>query len=183
VESDRSGGDDPDEATSDVSIAVLDVNDTRPSGLRRGRRVLRGAPSDTRDRLVQAMRSANVRADAIVFNSALSAYAHTRPPLWKPARQLPRDMPTCMRAPSGPDGMVALWRRPTSSGPRCSTRRAPPKRSVQAVWLVCSASVRFVRVSACVAVGASSCALSLLLEHGVFGDVFGHEPLSVCEAA
>jgi hypothetical protein len=35
------------------------------------------------------MRSANVRADAIVFNSALSAYAHTRPPLWKPARQLP----------------------------------------------------------------------------------------------
>ena len=91
----RSRGDDPDEATSDVSIAVLDVNDTRPSGLRRGRRVLRGAPSDTRDRLVQAMRSANVRADAIVFNSALSAYAHTRPPLWKPARQLPRDMPTC----------------------------------------------------------------------------------------
>ena len=48
VESDRSGGDDPDEATSDVSIAVLDVNDTRPSGLRRGRRVLRGAPSDRR---------------------------------------------------------------------------------------------------------------------------------------
>ena len=41
-------------------------------------------------RLVQAMRSADVRADAIVFNSALSAYAHTRPPLWKPARQLPR---------------------------------------------------------------------------------------------
>jgi len=35
---------------------------------------------------VQAMRSANVRADAIVFNSALSAYARTRPPLWKPAR-------------------------------------------------------------------------------------------------
>jgi hypothetical protein len=41
-------------------------------------------------RLVQAMRSADVRADAFVFNSALIAYAHTRPPLWKPARQLPR---------------------------------------------------------------------------------------------
>jgi hypothetical protein len=41
VESDGSGGNDPDEATSDVSIAVLDVNDTRPSGRRCGRRVLR----------------------------------------------------------------------------------------------------------------------------------------------
>jgi hypothetical protein len=38
------------------------------------------------------MRSANVRADAIVFNSALSAYARNRLTLWKPARQLPRDM-------------------------------------------------------------------------------------------
>ena len=36
--------------------------------------------------LVQAMRSANVRADAIVFNSALSAYARNRLTLWKPAR-------------------------------------------------------------------------------------------------
>ena len=34
--------------------------------------------------LVQAMRSANVRADAIVFNSALSAYARNRLTLWKP---------------------------------------------------------------------------------------------------
>ena len=41
---------------------------------------------------VQAIRSANVRADAIVLNSALSAYARNRPPLWKPARQLLRDM-------------------------------------------------------------------------------------------
>ena len=81
-----------------------------------------------------------------------------------------------MRAPSGPDGMVALWRLPTSSGPRCSTRRAPPKRSVQAVWLVCSASVRFVRVSACE--GASSCALIAAREHVDLGHV---EPLSVCE--
>ena len=40
-------------------------------------------------RLVQAMRSTNVRADAIVFNSALSAYARNRLTLWKPARQLP----------------------------------------------------------------------------------------------
>ena len=38
------------------------------------------------------MRSANMRADAIVFNSALSACARNRPPLWKPARQLLRDM-------------------------------------------------------------------------------------------
>ena len=30
------------------------------------------------------MRSANVRADAIVFNSALSAYARNRLTLWKP---------------------------------------------------------------------------------------------------
>ena len=36
---------------------------------------------------VQAIRSANVRADAIVLNSALSAYAHNRPPLRTPARQ------------------------------------------------------------------------------------------------
>jgi hypothetical protein len=35
---------------------------------------------------------ANVRADAIVFNSALSAYARNRPRLRKPARKLPRDM-------------------------------------------------------------------------------------------
>ena len=41
---------------------------------------------------VQAIRSANVRADAIVFNSALSAYARNRPPLRTPARKLPRDM-------------------------------------------------------------------------------------------
>ena len=60
VESDGSGGNDPVEATSDVSIAVLDVNDTRPSGRRRGRQVLR---------LVQAMRSANVCADAIVLTT------------------------------------------------------------------------------------------------------------------
>ncbi|KOO35943.1 hypothetical protein Ctob_016485 [Chrysochromulina tobinii] len=34
----------------------------------------------------QAMRSTNVRADAIIFNSALSAYARNRLTLWKPAR-------------------------------------------------------------------------------------------------
>jgi hypothetical protein len=34
-------------------------------------------------RLVQSMRSANVRAESIVFNrDALSAYARNRPPLW-----------------------------------------------------------------------------------------------------
>ena len=36
---------------------------------------------------MQAIRSANVRADAIVLNSALSAYARNRPPLRTPARQ------------------------------------------------------------------------------------------------
>ena len=41
---------------------------------------------------MQAIRSANVRADAIVLNSALSAYARNRPPLRTPARKLPRDM-------------------------------------------------------------------------------------------
>ena len=56
--------------------------DTLPSDLRRGRRLLRLG-------LVQTMRSTNVRADAIVFNSALSAYARNRLTLWKPARQLP----------------------------------------------------------------------------------------------
>ena len=40
VESDRSKGDDSNDATSDVPIAVLDVNDTRPSDLLRDRRVL-----------------------------------------------------------------------------------------------------------------------------------------------
>jgi hypothetical protein len=40
VESDRSKGNNSKEATSDVPIAVLDVNDTRPSDLLRGRRVL-----------------------------------------------------------------------------------------------------------------------------------------------
>ena len=40
VESVRSKGDDSNEAKSDVPIAVLDVNDTRPSDLLRGRRVL-----------------------------------------------------------------------------------------------------------------------------------------------
>jgi len=35
---------------------------------------------------MQAMRSTNVRADAIMFNSALSAHARNRLPLWKPAR-------------------------------------------------------------------------------------------------
>jgi len=44
-------------------------------------------------RLVQSMRSANVRAESIVFNrDALSAYARNRPPLWKPVRQMPREM-------------------------------------------------------------------------------------------
>ena len=37
-------------------------------------------------RLVQSMRSANVRAESIVFNrDALSAYARNRPPLWTPS--------------------------------------------------------------------------------------------------
>ena len=36
---------------------------------------------------VQAIRSANVRANAIVLNSAVSAYARNRPPLRTPARQ------------------------------------------------------------------------------------------------
>ena len=70
-----------------VLIAVLVVNDTRPSYLRRGRRLLRGVPSDTGMRLLNAVRSSNIRADAIVFNAALSAYARNRPPLWKPARR------------------------------------------------------------------------------------------------
>ena len=39
-ESDRSKGDDSNDATSDVPIAVLDVNDTRTSDLFRSRRVL-----------------------------------------------------------------------------------------------------------------------------------------------
>ncbi len=44
-------------------------------------------------RLVQSMRSANVRAESIVFNrDALSAFARNRPPLWKPVRQMPREM-------------------------------------------------------------------------------------------
>jgi len=47
VESDRSKGDDSNDATSDVPIAVLDVNATRPSDLLRDRRVLWGVPSDT----------------------------------------------------------------------------------------------------------------------------------------
>ncbi len=38
--SDRSKGDDSNDATSDVPIAVLDVNDTRTSDLFRSRRVL-----------------------------------------------------------------------------------------------------------------------------------------------
>jgi hypothetical protein len=32
------------------------------------------------------MHSTNVRADAIIFNSALSAYVRNRLTLWKPAR-------------------------------------------------------------------------------------------------
>ena len=92
---------------------------------------------------VQAIRSANVRANAIVLNSAVSAYARNRPPLRTPARQCrvscnaeafrPPRPPNAssrhyvvirhsLRAPSGPDGMVALWQRATSSGPRCSPR-------------------------------------------------------------
>ena len=39
-ESDRSKGDDSNDAKSDVPIALLDVNDTRTSELLRGRRVL-----------------------------------------------------------------------------------------------------------------------------------------------
>jgi len=75
---------------------------------------------------VQAIRSANVRADAIVLNSELSAYARNRPPLRTPARQCraickagafrpPRSLTASsrryvviwrsLRAPSGPDGM------------------------------------------------------------------------------
>ena len=144
------------------------MNDTRPSGWRRGRRVLRAAPSDTRaapgagdaklaqlcgyhgesplcavsnralprrapswtpdarDRGLEswgvhmarggagllpalarvcAERSANVRADAIVFNSALIAYAlsanaRNRPPLWNTSSRSPTIW-TAHR-PSGP---------------------------------------------------------------------------------
>jgi hypothetical protein len=91
--SDRSKGDDPDEATSDVTM-------WKPARqlLTLGRRTCDAVAAccegcqATRTHLVQSMRSANVRADAIVFNSALSAYARNRLTLWKPARQLPRDM-------------------------------------------------------------------------------------------
>ncbi|KOO25776.1 conserved unknown protein [Chrysochromulina tobinii] len=67
----------------------------RPDGVAYGAAVAaccEGRQATRALRLVQAMRSANVRADAIVFNSALSACARNRPPLWKPARQLLRDM-------------------------------------------------------------------------------------------
>jgi hypothetical protein len=84
-ESDRSKGDDSNDATSDVPIAVLDVNDTRTSDLFRSL-CCDGCQTTRTLQLVQAMRSANVRADAIVFDSALSAYARNRLTLWKPAR-------------------------------------------------------------------------------------------------
>jgi len=67
----------------------------RPDGVAYGAAVAaccEGRQATRALRLVQAMRSANVRADAIVFNSALSACARNRPPLWKPARQLLREM-------------------------------------------------------------------------------------------
>ena len=85
-ESDRSKGDDSNDATSDVPIAVLDVNDTRPSDLLRNFACCEGFQATRTLRLVQAMRSTNVRADAIIFNSALSAYVRNRLTLWKPAR-------------------------------------------------------------------------------------------------
>jgi len=84
-ESDRSKGDDSNDATSDVPIAVLDVNDTRTT-CSAVAACCEGCQATRTLQLVQAMRSANVRADAIVFNSALSAYARNRLTLWKPAR-------------------------------------------------------------------------------------------------
>ena len=85
MESDRSTGDDSKEATSDVPIAVGDVNDTRPT-CSAVAACCEGCQATRTLQLVQAMRSATVRADAIVFNSALSAYARNRLMLWKPAR-------------------------------------------------------------------------------------------------
>jgi hypothetical protein len=158
VESDRSKGDDPDEATSDVSIAVLDVNDTRPSDLRRGRRLLRGAPSDTRnatgagDALSQRTR----RRDRVELGAEC---IHAQPAAAaKPARQLPRDMqrwgvpPTTvsfcelgtlrrnseLSACKRRAARAAWW---LSGGSRRALARAAHQGG-QAVWLVCSARRR-----------------------------------------
>ena len=137
-------------------------------------------------RLVQSMRSANVRAESIVFNrDALSAYARNRPPLWKPVRQMPREMqrwgvpPTTvsfceLRTLRRHSALSACERRAArtawslSGGGRRALARAAHQ-GCQAVWLVCSVQYECQR--------ASSCALLATRAR------LGHEPHSVCEFA
>ena len=116
---------------------------------------------------------------------SLSAYARNRPPLWKPVRQMPRDMqrwgvpPTTvsyceLRTLRRNSALSACERRAArtawslSGGGRRALARAAHQ-GCQAVWLVYSVLYECQR--------ASSCALLATQAR------LGHEPLSVCEFA
>jgi hypothetical protein len=122
-----------------------------------------------------------------VFNSALSAYAHTRPPLWKPARQLPRATCNALRrslalsACERRAARTAWWlsggcRRALARAARRGVRHRSVVFKLYGSYAAQVFGSFFVRVSACE--GASLCALIAAREHVVLGHV---EPLSVCE--
>jgi hypothetical protein len=137
---------------------------------------------------VQAMRSANVRADAIVFNSALSAYARNRLTLWKPralaAARHARAAPSDTRNVAGAGDKLSQRARRRdrvklggecvrATGRRCGRPRA--NAAFHATLKLSAHHGLLMRTS----VSVRRRALSMLLGHGVLG----HEPLSVCEVA
>ena len=91
-------------------------------------------------RLVQSMRSANVRAESIVFNrDALSAYARNRPPLWKPVRQMPREMQRWgrfrpPRSPSASSGHCVVMRRSLHASAERPGRHGRSLAAVDELW-------------------------------------------------
>ena len=113
--------------------------------------------------LVQAMHSANIRADAIGDECVRAQPAAAV----KPARQLPRGMQRWVVPPTTISHSALAfeyaWQKPHSS------------RHTARMWGVLGTSKCSVRTS----VSVRRRALSKLLGHGVLG----HEPLSVCEVA
>ena len=160
---------------------------------------------------VQAIRSANVRANAIVLNSALSAYARNRPPLRTPARQCcvscnarafgPPRSPTAssrhyvvIRRLRQHNGEIAGGSAPTAGQPWVLVlfvRGFRSKHSALAfeyAWQKPHSSRHTARMWGVLGMSKCSVRTSVSVRRRALSmllghGVLGHEPLSVCEVA
>ena len=135
--------------------------------------------------LVQAMHSANVRADAIVLNSAPNAYTRNRPPQRSPRASF---RVTCNagafrppRSPSASSGHCVVIRRSLHASAERPGRHGRSLAAVDELWPALPTKV--VKLYGSYAAYSTSVSVSRnALSHATRARL-GHEPHSVCEFA